>query len=50
VHDDQSFDYQGPLAEVEHVPQEFGAFLHMHQEIRDAGVHAQLQVDLATHL
>jgi hypothetical protein len=22
----------------------------MHQEIRDAGVHAQLQVDLATHL
>jgi hypothetical protein len=26
THDDQSFDYQGPLAEVEHVPQEFAAF------------------------
>jgi hypothetical protein len=25
-------------------------FLHMHQEIRDARVHAQLQADLAAHL
>jgi hypothetical protein len=43
VHDDQQFDYQVPLAEVEHVPQQFTIFIHMHQEIRDAGVHAQLQ-------
>jgi hypothetical protein len=50
VQDDHPFDYQGPLAEVEHVPQEFAAFLHMHNEIRDAGVHAQLKEDLAAHL
>ena len=43
VHDDHPFDYQGPLADVEHIPQEFAAFLHMHAEIEDAGVHAQLQ-------
>ncbi|KAK1653322.1 hypothetical protein QYE76_071127 [Lolium multiflorum] len=49
VQDDHPFDYQGPLAEVEHVPQEF-AFLHMHNEIRDVGVHAQLKADLAAHL
>jgi hypothetical protein len=49
-HDDQPFDYQGSLAEVEHVPQQFFAFLHMHQEIRDAGVHVQLQADLVAHL
>ena len=28
VHDDQPFDYQGPLAEVEHVFQEFSFSLH----------------------
>ncbi|KAK1685326.1 hypothetical protein QYE76_046174 [Lolium multiflorum] len=50
VQDDQPFDYQGPLAEVEHVPQEFAAFLHMHNKIRDADVHAQLKADLAAHL
>lgn len=44
------FDYQKPLAEVEHVPQEFGVFLHMHHEIRDTCVHAQLQADLGAHL
>jgi hypothetical protein len=33
VDDNQPFDYQGPLAEVEHVPQELAAFIHMHQEI-----------------
>ncbi|KAK1644400.1 hypothetical protein QYE76_062205 [Lolium multiflorum] len=33
MHDDQPFDYEGPLAEVEHVPQQFATFLHMHQEI-----------------
>jgi hypothetical protein len=37
--DDQPFDYQGPLAEVEHVTQEFTAFLHMHEKIQDADVH-----------
>jgi hypothetical protein len=50
VHDDQPSNYQEPLVEVKHVPQEFSAFLHMHNEIRDAGVHAQLQADLAAHL
>jgi hypothetical protein len=50
MHDNQPFDYQEPFAEVEHVLQEFGAFLHMHHGIRDADVHAQLQTDLATHL
>jgi hypothetical protein len=50
MHDDQSFDYQGPLAEVAHVPPQFSAFLHIHQEIRDADVHVQLRADLATHL
>jgi hypothetical protein len=50
VHDDQPFDYQALLVEVEHVPQEFNAFLHMHQEIRNACVHVQLQADLAVHL
>jgi hypothetical protein len=40
MHDDQPFDYPGPLTEVEHVPQEFAAFIHMHHEIRDAYVHA----------
>nr|XP_051206936.1 uncharacterized protein LOC127322030 [Lolium perenne] len=33
VKDDHPFDYQGPLAEVEHVPQDIAAFLHMHNEI-----------------
>jgi hypothetical protein len=50
VHDDQPFDYQGPLAKVEHMPQEFAAFLQMHTDIRDACVYAQLQADLAAHL
>jgi hypothetical protein len=30
VHDDQPFYYQGPFAKAEHVPQEFGTFLHMY--------------------
>jgi hypothetical protein len=50
VHDDQPFDNEGPLAKLEHVPQQFAAFLHMHQEIRDAGVHVQVQTDMAAHL
>ncbi|XP_071677106.1 uncharacterized protein [Lolium perenne] len=50
VKDDHPFDYQMPLDEVEHVPKKIAAFLHMHNEIRDAGVHAQLKVDLAAHL
>jgi hypothetical protein len=43
MHDDQPFDYQGPIGEVEHVPQEFGAFLHMHEEIQDADVNANFR-------
>jgi hypothetical protein len=40
--DDQPFNYQETLAAIEHLPQEFTAFLHTHQKIRDAGGHAQL--------
>jgi hypothetical protein len=50
VDDDHPFDYHVPLAEIEHVSQEFASFLHMHQKIQDAGVHAQLQADLVVHL
>jgi hypothetical protein len=40
-----------PLAEVDHeVPTEFGAFLQMHESIRDGVVHDQLQADLVEHL
>jgi hypothetical protein len=36
VHDDHPYDFQGPLAEVDHqVPTEFETFLAMHQEIDD---------------
>jgi hypothetical protein len=35
---------------MEYVPQEFTAFLHMHNDIQDADVHAQLKVNLAAHL
>jgi hypothetical protein len=50
VQDDQSFDHQGLLAEIEDVPQEFTDFLHMHNEIRDADIYAQLKADLVAHL
>jgi hypothetical protein len=40
---------QGPLATVDHqVPATFAAFLAMHQEIRDANTHSQLQDDLVS--
>jgi hypothetical protein len=32
------------------VPAAFVAFLAMHQEIRDANIHSQLQDDLVEHL
>jgi hypothetical protein len=34
VEDDQSFDFEGPLAQVNEVPAKFSAFLAMQQEIR----------------
>jgi hypothetical protein len=40
--DDHPFDFQGHLAEVEQIPAQFAAFLRMHEQIRDAGVHTQL--------
>jgi hypothetical protein len=33
IDDDKQFDYQEPLAQVDHVPQEFEAFLDMPAEI-----------------
>ena len=52
VHDDQLFEHQGPLADIDHVyvPAEFGAFLDMQDEIQDEQMHFQLQADLAVHL
>jgi hypothetical protein len=44
------FDFQESLAEVEQVPVQFAAFLRMHEEIRDAGVHTQLKNDIVEHL
>jgi hypothetical protein len=44
------FDLQGPLAEVEQVPTQLVVFLHMHQEIRDTGVHTQVENDVVEHL
>ena len=37
-------------SQLDEVPAEFAAFLAMHQEIRDAQVHTQLQNDLVEHL
>jgi hypothetical protein len=49
--DDQPYEHQGPLAQVDHeVPIEFGAFLAMHQAIRDKQIHRQSQDDLVKHL
>jgi hypothetical protein len=50
VVDEQPFDHQGPLAQLDQVPAEFAVFLAMHQEIRDAQVHTKLQNDLVEHL
>jgi hypothetical protein len=48
---DMTFDSQGPFVEVDHdVPNEFGAFIAMHQTIRDEQVHLQLHDDLMEHL
>jgi hypothetical protein len=48
---DMTFDSQGPFVEVDHdVPNEFGAFIAMHQTIRDEQVHLQLRDDLMEHL
>ena len=48
---DEPFDFQGPLADPQPgVSAEFDDFLGVYQEIRDEGVHHQIQVDLVAHL
>jgi hypothetical protein len=43
---DMTFESQEPLAEVDHeVSAEFGAFIAMHQDIRDEQVHVNLHDD-----
>ena len=44
--DTEPYYSQGPLAQVDHqLPTTWTAYLNMHQEIRDAQVHQQLQQD-----
>jgi hypothetical protein len=50
IEDDQLFDFQGPLAQVNDVPAEFSAFLAMQQEIRNRDKHNRLQEDPVEHL
>jgi hypothetical protein len=50
VEDDQPFDQEGPLAELDQVSAEFFAFLAMPQEIRNRDEHNRLQGDLVEHL
>jgi hypothetical protein len=51
VYDPEPYHRQGPLANVDHqVPAPFADFLTMHQEIRDANTHSQLQDDMVKHL
>jgi hypothetical protein len=50
VVDDQPFDHEGPLVNLDQVPVEFVAFLALHQEIRNRGGHNRLQKDLVEHL
>jgi hypothetical protein len=42
VEDDQLFDFEGPLAQVNGVPAELFAFLAMQQEIRNREEHNRL--------
>jgi hypothetical protein len=44
------WDFQGPLVQPEHVPQEFEAYLQAHCDLRDQQVHQQLQADLVEHV
>jgi hypothetical protein len=49
--DDQTYDFEGPLAVVDHqISTVFVDFLAMHEEIHDEAVHHQLQNDLIEHL
>jgi hypothetical protein len=51
VYHTEPYHRQGPLATLDqHVPTVFATFLVMHQEIRDANTHHQLQDDLVEHL
>jgi hypothetical protein len=50
VEDDQPFDQENPLAELDQVSAEFFAFLAMPEEIRNQDEHNRLQGDLVKHL
>ena len=51
VHDHMPYDFEGPLADVDHdVPADFADYLSMHLEIRDENTHHALQTDLVEHL
>jgi hypothetical protein len=50
VEDDQAFDFQGPLAQVNDVSAKFSPFLTMKQEIRNRDEHNRLQEDLVEYL
>jgi hypothetical protein len=51
VIDDQPYDPQGPLSQVDHeVRTVFHTFLQVHAEIRYKHVHARYKVDLVEHI
>jgi hypothetical protein len=50
VKDDQPYDHEGPLAELDQVPVKFSAFLAMHQKIRNRDEDNHLQENLVEHL
>ena len=44
------WDFQGPLIQPLHIPQEFEAFVQAHRELRDGETHQRLQDDLVEHI
>ena len=46
----RGWDFQGPLIQPLHIPQEFEAYLQAHREIRDGETHQRLQDDLVEHV
>jgi hypothetical protein len=50
VVDDEPFDHESPLAQLNQVSAEFAVFLAMHQEICNKDKHNRLQEDLVEHL
>ena len=51
MHDPLLFDFEGPLADVDHeVPADWTDYITTQMEIRDEGIHQLLQNDLLEHL